>query len=195
MADQPPSVLEGEILAERDLLALADPEQLELLRDGQRDRDAGRAVIEHEKRGRGRPRGSLNRRNQKFRDQILALYPHPAEALARAYSTPVDTMAAQLGCTKHEAAQIAVRAAAELLPYLEGKAPISVDIRRRNDVVLIMPGAGTSEEELAAIQTAIDGADELDWSTAEAGDVLDLTSFASGHGSDVSSDDHAQREG
>lgn len=184
MADQPPSALDGEIVGARDLVLLADPEQLNLLTEELGC--AGAAAIEIERRGRGRPRGALNRRNAKFRDQILALYPHPAEALARAYSTPVDQLARQLGCTKHEAAQIGIRAAAELLPYIEGKAPISVDVRRRSDVVLIMPGAGTSEEELTAIATAVNEAEEIDWGSAEAGDVLALTSFSSGPQQDVS---------
>lgn len=183
MPDQPPSAIDAELLADRDLVLLADPAQLNLLAD---ELGAGAAAIEHERRGRGRPPGSLNRRNQKFRDQILALYPHPAEALARAYSTPVAQLAAQLGCTKHEAAQIGIRAAAELLPYIEGKAPISVDVRRRSDVVLIMPGAGASADELDAIAAAVNDADAIDWSSAEAGDVLELTSFSSGAQSDVS---------
>lgn len=185
MADQPPSVVDAEMIEARDLVLLADPEQLNLL--AEETGSAGAAVIEHERRGRGRPKGALNRRSAKFRDQILALYPHPAEALARAYSTPVDQLAAQLGCTKHEAAQLGIRAAAELLPYIEGKAPISVDIRRRNDVVLIMPGAGSTEEEIEAIRQAVDEAEDIDWSTAEAGDVLQLTSFSSGPEQDVQS--------
>jgi hypothetical protein len=186
MADQPPSALDAELAASRDLVLLADPEQLALLVD--ETGSPGSAAIELERRGRGRPRGSLNRRNAKFRDQILALYPHPAEALARAYSTPVEQLAAQLGCTKLEAAQIGIRAAAELLPYIEGKAPISVDVRRRNDVVLIMPGTGTSDDELEAIRASIDDAEEIDWSTATAGDVLELTSLPSGQQSDVRSE-------
>lgn len=186
MADQPPSVVDAELAQARDLVLLADPEQLNLLTEEQGS--AGAAVIEHERRGRGRPKGALNRRNSKFRDQLLAIYPHPAEALARAYSTPVEQLAAQLGCTKHEAAALGIRAAAELLPYIEGKAPISVDVRRRNDVVLIMPGQGVDEAELDAIRAAIDDAAEIDWATAEAGDVLELTSFQGGQGSDVSTD-------
>jgi hypothetical protein len=112
----------------------------------------------------------------------------PGEALARAYSTPVEQLAAQLGCTKLEAAQIGIRAAAELLPYIEGKAPISVDVRRRNDVVLIMPGAGTSDGRARGDPRGVDDAEEIDWSTATAGDVLELTSFPSGQQSDVRSE-------
>jgi hypothetical protein len=68
------------------------------------------------------------------------------------------------------------RAAAELLPYLEGKQPTQVEISRRNDVVLIMPsGRGNlSAEQLDAIAAeAREGmADGIDWTEAEIIDVL-----------------------
>jgi hypothetical protein len=56
---------------------------------------------------------------------------HPALALARAYSTPVELLAAQLDCSKLEAFQCQMRAAAEVLPYVEGKQPVQVDVRQR----------------------------------------------------------------
>jgi hypothetical protein len=175
MADQPPSALDGEIVGQRDLVLLEDPEQLELIRDQVKDRDAAQAVTIATRRGRGRPAGSLNRRNAKFRDQILALAPHPALALARAYSTPVEALAAQLGCTKLEAAQLGIRAAAELLPYVEGKQPTQVEISRRADVVMIMPGGhGVGAAELDEIADRVNGdlADGLDISALEILDVL-----------------------
>lgn len=174
MADQPPSAIDAEIVEARDVCLLSDPEQLELLRDQVPGRDASTAVQLAERRGRGRPPGALNKRNQKFRDQILAIAPHPALALARAYSTPVETLAAELGCSKLEAAQIGIRAAAELLPYLEGKQPVQVELTRRNDVVLIMPGGHVSAEQLDAIANeAGEGmADGIDWTGAEIIDVL-----------------------
>lgn len=151
MADHP-KPLDGELSEARDLALLADPEQLELIRDQVPNRDAGVAVQVAERRGRGRPPGSRNKRNAKFRDQILALGPHPAIALQRAYSTPVETLAAALGCTKLEAAQLGIRAAVELLPYIEGKQPVTVDLRQQHDVVLIMGGApGVTGEVLEGI--------------------------------------------
>lgn len=175
MADQPPSSVDAEITASRDLCILEDPEQLELLRDQEKGRDARAAIDVARKRGRGRPPGALNRRNAKFRDQILALAPHPALALARAYSTPLETLAAQLECTKLEAYQVAVRAAAELLPYVESKMPTAVALKQTHDVVLVMPGgSGVSTAELEAIaQDVSDGmAGGIDWGQAEILDVL-----------------------
>lgn len=169
MADHP-RPLESEIVeAQRDLCALPDPEQLELIRDQVPGRDAATAVAVVERRGRGRPTGARNKRNTKFRDQILGLGPHPALALQRAYSTPVEALAATLGCSRLEAYQLQVRAAAELLPYIEGKMPVQLDIRQAHDVVLIMGGApGVGGDQLEAIAREVGGAgeDEIDWGSA-----------------------------
>jgi hypothetical protein len=173
MADHP-SPVAADLDQARDTALLADPEQLELLRDQVPNRDAGTAVAIDRRRGRGRPAGALNKRNAKFREQLLALAPHPALALARAYSTPVEALAAQLGCSLLEAAQLGIRAAAELLPYVESKQPVDVNLTRRNDVVLIMPGAGCSPEQLDAIALeAQEGmTDGIDWEGSEIIDVL-----------------------
>lgn len=173
MADHP-SPVAGELQQARDTALLADPEQLELIRDEVPNRDASTAVAVAERRGRGRPAGALNKRNAKFREQLLALAPHPALALARAYSTPVEVLAAQLGCSKLEAAQLGIRAAAEVLPYVEGKQPISVDVRQRADVVMIMAGApGVAGEQLEAIAEEVNAgaASGIDWSTIELEDM------------------------
>jgi hypothetical protein len=165
-----PSPIADELQHARDLALLADPEQLELLRDQVPNRDAATAIAVAERRGRGRPTGSLNKRNAKFREQLLALAPHPALALARAYSTPVETLAAQLGCTKLEAAQLGIRAAAEVLPYIEGKQPISVDVRQRSDVVMIMAGGpGVPGAQLDAIAADVNACmvEGIDWETVE----------------------------
>lgn len=147
MADQP-KPLEAELDQARDLAALPEGEQLELIRDQVPGRDAGTAVAVQRRLGRGRPPGARNRRNAKFRDQILALGPHPAIALQRAYSRPVEVLAAELGCSPLEAFQIQVRAAAELLPYIEGKQPVTVDLRVQHDAVIIIgapPGASAGD--------------------------------------------------
>lgn len=176
MADHP-SPVAGELNQARDLCALPDPEQLELIRDQVPGRDARTAVAIAERRGRGRPPGSRNRQNQKFREQLLALSGgvHPGLVLARTYAMPVETLAATLECTRAEAYAFQMRAAAELMPYFEGKQPVQVDIRQRSDVVLVMAGGnqvdgGTLE---AIAEEANDGiAGGVDWETAEILDVL-----------------------
>lgn len=128
-----------------DLLPLPDATQLELLRDGLPDRDPGRAVAEARKAGR--PKGARNKRTEEFRRQILAMAPHPALALARAYARPVETLAAELGCSKLEAFREQRQCAAELLPYVEGKMPVKVDLDVRAGVTI----------EIESLDRALDG--------------------------------------
>lgn len=172
MADHP-GPLDEELTAARDVSLLADPVQLELIRDAVPGRDAGTAVAINRKRGPGRPPGALNRRNAKFRDQILAMGPHPALALQRAATTPVDVLAAQLQCSLHEAALIGIRAAAELLPYLEGKQPTVVELRQHHDGILILPGGPTIDGgQLQAIADQVNAeAEEIDWDSATVEDL------------------------
>lgn len=79
-------------------------------------------------RGPGRPKGSPNKRTAKLRDYVLARYRHPAEVLAALASMPVERLAADLLCDRIEAATLQVRAATELLPYLESRMPVAVDL-------------------------------------------------------------------
>jgi hypothetical protein len=175
MADTP-KPLEQELDQARDLAALPDAEQLELIRDQVPGRDAGLAVRVAERRGRGRPPGSMNKRNGKFRDQILSLGPHPAIALQRAYSRPVEVLAAELECSRLEAFQVQVRAAAELLPYIEGKQPVTVDLREKHDVVLIMAGAANvsgGDLQQLADQVNEGGLEAIDWGGASIEDPIE----------------------
>lgn len=187
MADQPPSVVDEELRAAgADLLGLPDAHQLPLL-DGEELAGADPHSIVKAYRGRGRPPGAMNRANRDFRKFVLAQHAHPGIALARTYDRPVELLAEELGCTKLEAYQLQLRAATELLPYIEGKAPVTVNVTRHNDVVMIMPGAGVTDEELLGMQAAIGAADELDWSTVSAGEVIEVLASGSGEPqSDVS---------
>lgn len=183
MADPAPSSVDAELRAEN--FGLGEVEQLELIRDQVPGRDASTAVaIQRQRpRGRGRPAGALNRRNAKFRDYILSQHSHPGLALARTYDRPVELLAAELQCTLAEAAALQVRAAAELLPYIEGKQPISVDLRRRHDVVLIMPGEGVSDATVDAIAREVNEGEQIEW-----GDLDELPSFLGEPLQDVSRD-------
>jgi hypothetical protein len=175
MADHP-SPVAAEVREARDLCALDDPEQLELIRDQVPGRDARTAVAVAERRGRGRPVGALNRRNQKFREQLLAISGglHPGLVLARAYSTPVELLAAQLECTRAEAFGFQLRAAIEAMPYVESKMPTAIAVKASHDAVLIMAGEGVSAAQIEAVRQDIADAaeDGIDWNTAEVIDVL-----------------------
>lgn len=130
------------------LLPLRDAEQLELLRDDRGRMDAVQA--QRAPRGRGRPAGARNQRTVEVRDYLLGRYAHPLEVLAQIYSRPVDALAAELGCKRIEAAALIKSAAAEAVPYLEGKMPVAVDINVYRDVpTLVIEGVTHDSEELA----------------------------------------------
>lgn len=128
----------GELEVERaDLLGLPDAEDVQAIM-AELDCDMMQAVREHQRRqGKGgRKKGSLNRRNADFRKLILASGGHPGVFLQRVYDRPVEQLAAELGCTKKEALDRQIRCAGELLPFVEGKMPATVNLSVRGDMVL-----------------------------------------------------------
>lgn len=130
----------GEIEADAqraDLAGLPDAEDVQAIM-AELDCDMMQAVREHQRRqGKGgRKKGSLNRRNAEFRKLILASGGHPGVFLQRVHDRPVEMLAAELGCTKKEALDRQIRCAAELLPYVEGKMPATVNLSVRGDMVL-----------------------------------------------------------
>ncbi|MFZ4687864.1 MAG: hypothetical protein ACOYLS_01370 [Polymorphobacter sp.] len=125
------------------LLPLGDALAIEAARDGRADRNAGHAV--EAVRAAGRPKGATNKRTAAWRDYLLSKYAHPLEVLAQAYSRPVETLAAELGCTKLEAFTAQVKAAAELAPFIESKMPIGVAVDARGTISLVIHGADSGE--------------------------------------------------
>lgn len=120
----------------------AAAEILELQRE--LDCDVYAAVREHRRRAGkgGRKLGSGNRRNAEFRAFILAQGGHPGVFLQRVMDRPVELLAAELGCDKQGALDRQIRCATELMPYVEGKMPVNVNVAVRGDFSLIA-GAGT----------------------------------------------------
>ena len=105
--------------------------------------DVGDAVCEHQRRGRGgRPKGAKNRRTEEFSRYILQFGPHPGVTLARVQGRPTDMLAKELGCTKLEAMQLQIRAASELLPYVEGKKPVEVNMHHGGHMSLVLEQSG-----------------------------------------------------
>lgn len=121
-------------------MLFADPEQVELaLGDGPRDGHRIRmAVDEVRRRGVGRPRGATNKRTGKMRDYLASRYRHPLETLAEMQAQTPELLAAQLNCTKLEAAALIKSAAAELAPYMESKMPVAVTGNLDGHMTLIM---------------------------------------------------------
>lgn len=102
------------------------------------------AVQEHRRRAGqgGRKKGSLNRAGQDFKRWVLQFGSHPAVGMMRLQSRPVELLAAELGCTLLEAAALQEKSRAELLPYLEGKAPVQVQVSTTGHMTLELHGVG-----------------------------------------------------
>jgi hypothetical protein len=146
-------------------MPLADAGAIEAARDGVAGRDPHRAI--EQVRRAGRPKGATNKRTGVWRDYLLSRYAHPLEVLAQTYSRPVEALAAELGCSRKEAFDSQIRAAAELAPYIESKMPVAVAVDARGVIQLVING---SEAAAGAI---ID---------AEGGEVLGLSAMAQNQG-------------
>ncbi|WP_310532525.1 hypothetical protein [Novosphingobium sp.] len=135
------------------LLPLRDAEQLELLREESGASSTSSSHVALAPRGRGRPVGARNRQTQEVRSYLLSRYVHPLEFLSQVYSRPTDALAAELGCSKKEAAFLQVRAASEVAPFVEGKMPVTVDLTTRGDFTLLIPGINITEAEAKEAMT------------------------------------------
>lgn len=214
--------------ARRQLGMLPDAHQLNLYREangGRIDTD-GIAQI----RGRGRPAGSRNRRNQKIAQLITHKFGDPMDGLGNLSIMPledavamvrhaddvgraeeldrleemVDRLARRLRADDDQTSATAltrqlvkfmarkqisaidvlnlqVRVGQDLMTYVHGRQPISVDVREKVDAVLIIPGvnapADASHEQLqAAVNRG--GLDAIDFDnmrilTAPGGDAVE----------------------
>ncbi|MBT0667016.1 hypothetical protein HT136_01370 [Novosphingobium profundi] len=133
------------------LLPLRDEQQLSLLAEEAGSDQVNFNHVGLARRGRGRPKGAGNKRREDVRSYLLSRYAHPLEVLAQMYSRPVDALAAELGCSKKEAAQVQVRAAAEVAPFVEGKMPVTVDLGVKGDFNLLIPGVNLSVEDARSV--------------------------------------------
>ena len=63
-------------------------------------------------------------------------------------------LAAELGCTLLEAKQLQIRAASEVLPYIEGKKPVDVNVRADGRVTFHIEGLADDVPEAMMIDAA-----------------------------------------
>lgn len=127
----------------------ADPEQLDLLRD-----DSGHLPVDalrQARKGRGRPAGSQNKASKDIAKYFIGKYGDPLDALGEIITTPVDVLYEQMKLaqggeskskriTGKDALQLKLSAIDTVLPYLHGKQAIKVDMTKRHDVILNIPG-------------------------------------------------------
>lgn len=140
--DQQPAPAEtGRDALDKDVLAIAQAlqaqpaaDQLDLL-DGSPDLEDGGLLAKaaetslRDRRGRGRPKGSPNRRNADVFEYLEALgHRNPAVTLSLIQSMEPDDLARALVCDRLEAARLIVQAANSLMPYGFAKKPTAVEV-------------------------------------------------------------------
>lgn len=144
-----------------DLLGVPDAETLVEAREAL-GREAGSLAVLAEARKRGRPKGVRNRRTDDFRKYILGFGQHPAITLMQIQNTPEEVMVEQSAAmdppkrrmTIGDAKQLRARCAESLLPYIEGKQPVRVDMSFSGVADLIIEGVTHTRDELADIMEA-----------------------------------------
>lgn len=160
-------------LRQMDLLDPVTPEEMvearEILGEG-----AGNVTVlaEARRRRQGRPKGARNKRTDDFARYLLSFGQHPAITMMQIQATPPEILmeASSRSVTRiskngskviveesmsyGEAQALRARCAEGLLPYLESKKPVAVDLRVDGDFSLLIPGQNITE---ADARSAADG--------------------------------------
>jgi hypothetical protein len=106
--------------------------------------------------GPGRPRGSLNRSTRDLVKLIESTGKNPIMAMAEIVATPIDVIAATLGCKKIEAAEYHRKVMSDLAPYVAQKLPTAVQVQGANAGMLVInTGAPLTHEALKAFAMQI----------------------------------------
>ena len=139
----------------------------------------GRMAVlgEARKRRRGRPKGVTNRRTEDFARYLLQFGQHPAITMMQIQSTPPEVLverSAAMDPVKRrmsygDAQQLRVRCAEGMMPYLESKKPVAVDISAKGDFSLVVPGMNLDPQDE---QRAIDG-EFIELGPYEPGQIVD----------------------
>lgn len=158
-----------------ELMGVPSPEAMRAARETLGPK-AGALAVVNEARRRGRPRGSRNRATQDFKRYILGFGQHPAITMMQIQSTPPEVLVAQSKemdpakrrMTYGEAQALRVRCAEGLMPFIESKQPVAVELGVNGDFNLLIPGLNVTADDAAA---AAAGEFVLaDWSPVEDGE-------------------------
>lgn len=150
----------GRDALDKDVLAIAqalrqqpEADQLDLL-DGSPDLEDGGLLAKsaetslRERRGRGRPKGSPNKRNADVFEYLEALgHRNPAVTLSLIQSMEPDDLARALVCDRLEAARLIVQAANSLMPYGFAKKPTAVEVKSQHLHVFMSGDLGGDEDD------------------------------------------------
>ena len=112
---------------------------------------AGKLAVlaEARARRRGRPPGAKNKRTDDFAKWINGFGQHPAITLMQISSTDTEVLVGLSGKSYLECLDRRIRCAEALLPYLESKKPVAVDMTFSGVADLIIQGVTHSDGEIA----------------------------------------------
>jgi hypothetical protein len=103
------------------------------------------AEKEAARRGVGRPKGSINRSTEEWKNFILSQYRSPLIALAEIYSRPISELAKDLGkigsltfAEARDLLQLQLQCAKELAPYVHQKQPLAIDNKGESLMTLVI---------------------------------------------------------
>ncbi len=155
---QSKALIEAERAAVRqfDFLDPVTPEEMAEAQERLGPNAGGLAVLKDARAARrGRPKGARNKRGGDFARYILSLGPHPAVTLMQIQATPTEVLVersrsmdpVKRRMSSGDAMSLKVRCAEALLPYLESKKPVAVELDAKGDFNLLIPGVNISEED------------------------------------------------
>jgi hypothetical protein len=104
------------------------------------------------RRGRagGRPKGSRNKVTETFREYFLTQHRHPALQLAEFAAMPVEELARRLQCKLFDAAKLQAQCLTAILPYVERRQPIAVELPAGSGLTLVIGALGAPGSPQAA---------------------------------------------
>lgn len=150
-------LIEGARVREQQLALLepVSPEEMQRARVELGPKAGELTVLEHARKGRGRPKGARNRRTEDFRRYVLQFGRHPALTMMEIQNTPAEVLMERskaLDVPKnrlsYNAAQaLRLRAAEGLMPFIESKQPVAVELSADGDFNLIIPGFNVSQDD------------------------------------------------
>lgn len=143
----------------------AGADQLDLLRDdkGKLPKDALRQA----RKGPGRPAGSKNRRQKDIANWFIQKFGDPLHALGEIMTMPLDILYEQMvlaqggehpkkKLTGKDALQLKMAAMNDVVPYIHGKKPITIDRTGNPDAVIIIPGMNAPLGDTGVLSDAIE---------------------------------------
>lgn len=167
LVDESKALIDAAVAEEEqlDLLAPVTPEEKAWAQEELGPNAGNLAVLKHarEKRGRGRPKNSRNRRTDDFENYIRQFGQDPAITLMQIQSTPEEVhveRSRQMDPVKRrlsygDAQALRVRCAEALMPYLHGKKPVTADLNIRG--VIVQEQIGDVSRIAGSAAAAIDG--------------------------------------